>query len=368
MNNSIPKLKDFLTQKEFWAKNWQKFKEHKEYKGFKATLATLLLAGGGTTYYYWAHIWAAIDWVMSHNYPVMMVTIITVGLAIHFITPKQDRGNEFWTVFLFSGTLGNLWGLYAVTVDPNMPGWIYVPGTNTGPEFYMILEDWTFYLGFVFFFYKFYHFFLYKYGNKDFSIKTSNIIKEIHFFGFLLLVVFFLFFTTYCGRSLALLGVPAILLFIPLWKYVNARLLTLFVVFATTVEVVLDWLQVTILSDFVPNWIGWVYIGFDGNGNHMQSKFFLDYVEYPWSWFWGFQRNPVEITPWFGIVGAYLIYFTILGIKCLRNYSAEKPLTEFKPQYNELPLKSILSGTLFCIIILTATALVRVYTLSKGAY
>jgi hypothetical protein len=367
---SLPKIDDHQTQDDFWKKNWKKFKEYMPYKGYKKTLTGMLAAGGGTVYYFWAHIYAALDYLMAHNYQVMLFFIVAFGFLAHFKTPKDKRGNQFWLSFLFVSIMGNLWNLYAVTVDPAMTAWIYVPGTWSGLEMYMVLEDLLFYFAFAFFFYKFYYYFLSHYGNKDFSLKTSNILKEIHFYSLIVLTTFFLFFTTYAGRSLALIcAMPAILVFVPLWKYVNARQLTMFVIFGVCVEVAIDWLQVTVFSDFVKHWVGWAYIGFDGHGGYMQSKFFLDYGKYPWAWLWGFQRSPIEITPWFGISCTYFIYFSILGIKCLKRFIYSESLDDCKPDTSAaLPLKSISKLTIACVAFLIIVALIRVYTLSKGAY
>ena len=50
----------------------------------------------------------------------------------------------------------------------------------------------------------------------------------------------------------------------------------------------------------------WVYLSFDKNGVAYHSNVFLDYNKYSWGWI---GNSPIEITPWFGIVGAYFNYF-----------------------------------------------------------
>jgi hypothetical protein len=366
---SIPEHKNFTGFLDWWKKYGKKMLPSKPFPGYKKVLTGLLAAGSGTVYYYWAHVVAAFHWVMAHNYTFMMLGVIFAALFARYKTPKESRGKNLHIFFPVITVIGYMFGMYATVYDPNMSAFIYVPGNFLGIEYYMVIEDWLFYPNFAFFFHEFYHFFLSREGNSDFSFKTSNIVKQFHFYGLILLTTFFLFFGAAGGRSLALVfAVPCLILFVPLWKIANARVLTIFLIFGVSTEVALDWVEATLLADINPTWTGWSYLGFDSNGNHTQSKFYLDYAKYPWAWFWGLFRTPVENSPWFGITGVYFVYFTTLGIEALNRFKKNISLKDLIPEYGKHKLKSLLPVSLICFGVLAIIVAIRLYYLSEGAY
>jgi len=126
--------------------------------------------------------------------------------------------------------------------------------------------------------------------------------------AYVALTLFFLVFSALAGRTIALMfAVPGMILFFYARDNIDLRKFLLFQVIVVGFEVVWDIFAVSLIQ-FIPgmSWAAqWIYITFDANGAYTHSNIFLDYKTHRWAWL---LRNPVEITPWFGIVGGLLNY------------------------------------------------------------
>jgi hypothetical protein len=239
--------------------------------------------------------------IVGLGYPiiVLLITIITVS-SMYF---KRSKINfkVFVPHMLIGSLCGWFWGIFMEKYDPVFPGWLFHPWSVVGPEWILTLEDWLFYPICGAFFYVIFSIV----KNKETSPEWSKWLFQLFHIA---VTMFYLYFTGIAGKSIALqFAIVSIPLFFYAWdKWDTLHYLKLFsfiVIFAA----LWDWAAVTWITK-IPGfaWASqWIYLTFDSNGIPHHSSVFLSYSEHRWAWIF---RNPIEITPWFGIGGAMFTY------------------------------------------------------------
>ena len=236
---------------------------------------------------------------MGYTYPIIMVIILAIWIINMLIMPKGKwKWRSFVPVMIFSCILGWIWNIWMLKIDPTFPGWLNAPWAVTKIEFIMTLEDWLFYPGCAMVFYVFFRRVDLK-GTSWTSARGHMAVISVY----VVFILFFLIFTRTAGRSEAIMfGVPGVLFYYYARDVIDIKKFLIFQVFIITFECVWDWFAVSWVH-YIPGfaWASqWIYIAFDSAGNYTHSKIFLDYGTHRWAWIF---MNPVEITPWFGIVG-----------------------------------------------------------------
>lgn len=242
--------------------------------------------------------------IIGYGYPIMLVFISLVSI----IGTVKSKWNWkiFFPIFLICTISGWFWGIYIETYDPNFPGWLFLPWSITNIEFILTLEDWLFYPVCTLLF--FFVFVSIKRTANDSKFSHKLICQFFH----IVLTFFFCYFSAVCGQSLCYqCAIPAIILFFYAWDNWNVKHYLKFISLLVIFEIFWDYFAVSWLS-YIPgmSWASqWVYITFDVQNNYLHSSVFLDYSKFKWAWIF---KNPIEITPWFGI--AVCMYFYALYI------------------------------------------------------
>lgn len=281
--------------------------------------------------------------ILALGYPIIVfITLIVTVIAI-----IKNKEKMRWDVFIPHMIIGSFcgwcWGIYMEKFDPNYPGWLFHPWAIIGPEWLMTLEDWLFYPVFGSLFYLIFR--IVKSSVKPYIKVAGRLIPTIPLrWAFQLfhigITLFFIYFSEEAGKSIAFqFALPAIVFFFytfDRWDIVHYTKLFLFIVVFASVW---DWVAVSWIT-YIPgfSWASqWVYVSFNAMGVAHHSSVFLNYTEYPWAWVF---KNPIEITPWFGIAGAMFTYSLALSIeKFIDNLYKEPELIEKeifnieRPQY-----------------------------------
>ncbi len=250
------------------------------------------------------------------NYGYQIALFLLVCLCVLAITALRNRWK--WRTYIpflaFTSGIGWSWNIYILQVDSLFPSWMMRPEGQVGPEFLQTFEDWVFYPVTATVFYSAYRFLQTRV--KDFG-HTRNGAAMALFGFFMTCFVFFTFFTGHCGKSLGIaFGLPTIALWLYSWKHINVKLFVFFLFFAVAFESIWDWIGASWLHR-IPglSWaVHWFYLSFDAAGNPHHSSVFLSYAHNPWAWIFD---NPIEITPWFGILTT-LPFVTIVTLDHLR--------------------------------------------------
>lgn len=251
--------------------------------------------------------------LLSHGYHVVLVVFTAVSAFVAAKLGKQWRWKVFIPYMILLCGAGWLWEALVLRADPHFPAWLFRPESIVGIDIVMTLEDWLFYPVCAMLFYAFYR--LVEQRTPDFTNARARAVVLWGGFAFCALcTIFFGVFGALCGRSLALFfGIPALVLWLYARTSINARLFLYFFLFVVAVEVVWDWTTVAWIHQ-IPGlaWaVQWSYVTFDAAGEPTHSSVFLSYTKYPWAWLF---ENPIEITPWFGIVGAYINFIAIAAL------------------------------------------------------
>lgn len=250
---------------------------------------------------------------LAMGYPIVMVFVWLVGFLGAFLQkPKKWNWKTFWVVFPVCSITGLMWGIYIEKIDPNFPGWLFLPWTVSNKEFLLMLEDWTFYPGCALLFYLIFR--ALKAGQPS-GDGPKIAVTGLH----ITVTCFFCYFSAACGKTLAWqCAIPSLFLFFYAWDKWNLSHYTKFMLlFVIPFEVVWDLVAVSLLS-YIPGmaWASqWVYVAFDVSGKATHSSVFLSYNDHPWAWI---LKNPIEITPWFAVsVGMYFYSMVIATDKFL---------------------------------------------------
>lgn len=251
--------------------------------------------------------------LLSKGYHIVLVLFTAIAGAVAIGLGKRWRWKVFLPYMALLCTAGWIWEAIVLNADPHFPAWLFRPESIFGVDFIMTLEDWLFYPVCAALFYAFYRIVENKVA--DFrNTRVRTVVVWVGFGGCVVSSAFFGIFGALCGRSLALMfGVPALLLWLYARDAINAKLFVFFFVFVVGVEVLWDWTTVAWIHQ-IPGlaWaVQWSYVTFDAAGNPTHSSIFLPYTTHRWAWIF---ENPIEITPWFGIVGAYINYISIVAL------------------------------------------------------
>lgn len=247
--------------------------------------------------------------LIGWGYPIALIVIWVIAIIGAIKLRKIWKWKVFAIVFTLCSITGWLWGIYIEKYDPEFPGWLFLPWSICNLEFLLTLEDWLFYPACTFLFYYIFRAIKEDRNNKNENLKIWTSIIHI------LITCFFCYFTAICGKSLAIqCAIPAIVLFFYAWDYWDIRHYFKFMGLVLVFEILWDYLAVSWLS-YIPGmaWASqWVYITFDIDGNYLHSKVFLDYAKYPWAWIF---KNPIEITPWFGLSVGMYFYALMIAVE-----------------------------------------------------
>lgn len=242
--------------------------------------------------------------LLGAAYPIMIfgLMIVTIFAYKKLKTSEKQFKTIFWGVGLTS-IVGWSWGFWMLHHDPFFPGWIFPPWAVTGIEFLLPLEDWVFYPACTTLFYIIYR----KIKVTDESWNRTWLRRSI--IGFYSgLILFSLFFTELCGKSVSLMFVlPGVLLFYYARKEINLKKFVLFQIILMAINTIWDWWAVSWMHN-IPgmSWASqWIYLSVNESGEYVHSSIFLDYSKHAWAWIF---NNPVENTPYLGFAGGILDY------------------------------------------------------------
>ena len=242
--------------------------------------------------------------LLGYAYPIMVAVISVVAIVLYLKLPKNEQK---YKTMLFGVGLGSIagwvWGFIMLQYDSHFPGWLFPPWAVTGIEFILPIEDLLFYPFCTLIFYIIYR----KIKISDESW-NSNLAQNILISFYRILILFYLIFTSLCGRAVALMfALPGLLLFIYAKDRVNIKKYLLFQLILIFINTIWDWWAVSWMH-YLPNmsWASqWAYITFNERGEYLHSKIFLDFGKHAWAWIF---NNPIEGTPWMGISGGLLNY------------------------------------------------------------
>lgn len=242
--------------------------------------------------------------LLGYAYPIMISLITVITIYLSWKLPKDQRKLKSLFVGVGFGTIaGWVWGYLMLHWDSYFPGWIFPPWAVTGIEFIMPIEDLLFYPFCTLLFYIIFR----KINVTDDSWNKPWIIKSIIAL-YVIIIAFYLLFTSICGRAVALMfAIPGLLFFIYSKDRLNVKKYLVFQVILIAINTIWDWWAVSWLH-YIPGmaWASqWAYISFDKAGDFTHSKIFLDYGANSWAWIF---NNPIEGTPWMGISGGLLNY------------------------------------------------------------
>lgn len=242
--------------------------------------------------------------ILSMGYPItigILSLITTIGL---FLKRKTLNWSVFLPYLIITTISGYMWGIYLLKIDPDFPGWLFYPWTTIGIEFLgMTIEDWIFYPICSTIFYFVYRFF--KKGEE----KSKEVLKISMILIHILLITFFIYFSSTCGKSLAIhQGIFGLFLIPFVWNEFKIKHFLKVEFFVIIFAAIWDYMAVSILARIFPWCSHWSYIAFDAAGNAHHSSIFLDYERYPWAWI---LDNPIEVTPWMAITSSLYVYFII---------------------------------------------------------
>jgi hypothetical protein len=244
------------------------------------------------------------DQIVAFAYPVIALFLVILNIVLLLRIPKAKRRMKTFVVTVGTGSiLGWIWGAWMLKVDPVFPGWLNPPWSVTGLEFIMTLEDWIFYPACTALFYMFYRMVTIK-GKTWTAPKLHWTIITVY----IALTIWFILFSRLAGQTEAVMfAVPGIILYIFARNTIDVKRYLIFQAFVIVFEVIWDLFAVSLVHYFPHHaWASqWIYLTLDANGGFHQSNIFLDRSQHPWAWLF---MNPIEITPWFAIVGGLLDY------------------------------------------------------------
>lgn len=253
--------------------------------------------------------------IIALNY--LWANLAVWAVAIWLIV-KKLRGRFYpktlFYMFFLSMPIAFMWGHYMHYLDPEYKAWNALPFQTVGSISLWSIEDILFYTGCTVLYYCIFRLFQAHFGHwRDF--RHGSDVKAIFWCTIAFGVAFFGFFGEECGRSLSLLyAVPAMIMMFYVWKETNSKLFITFFLIMLAFEMVWDYAMVSWIHS-IPGWSwasGWFYISFGPDGTAHHSHVFM---KYPFGWIF---ENPIEITPWYGMVGAFYPYMLILTIDKLR--------------------------------------------------
>jgi hypothetical protein len=192
-------------------------------------------------------------------------------------------------------------------IDPEFPGWIVPPWSSSGWLGFWCVEDLLFYTFVTVLFYGVYRFSHRNPNAQDF--KCAQRLKTVFFVFLCLASLAILLWSGICGKLETLVyAIPSLLMMVYAWKRINSRRMIIFLGVMVTFETIWDLFAVSWLY-YYRSWApGWIYITWNATGEAQFSRIFLDPATHKWAWIF---NNPVDITPWYGIVGASFIYMAI---------------------------------------------------------
>lgn len=242
--------------------------------------------------------------LLAFLYPLILVGMAIFTVAMFLRLPRQKwKLRTLIPCLIFSTVLGWSWGAWMIHADPTFPGWLFPSWAVTGKEFVLSLEDLVFYPLCTIFFYLVF---------RKVSLPGEPWTSDRGHFAVLavygIMSVFFLLFTSTAGRSEALMfAIPGMIMYALARDRIDIRKFLVFQVFVVLFAGIWDLAAVSWIHR-IPGfaWASdWAYITFDANGGYHHSKIFLDYGTHRWAWIYD---NPIEITPWLGIVGGIFNY------------------------------------------------------------
>lgn len=245
--------------------------------------------------------------IFALGYPIIVLIIFLKTLLLSLLSKEKMKFHVFIPHMIIGSVCGWLWGIFMEKYDEFFPGWLFHPWAIVGPEWVLTLEDYLFYPICGAFFYVLFR--LIK--NKEKSSEWSKWFFQIFH---ITITLFFLYFSSVAGRSIALqFAIVAIPLFFYAWdKWDTGHYLKLFL-FIVIFAAVWDWAAVSWFAS-IPgmSWASqWLYVTFDSSNIPYHSSVFLSYKDCSWAWIF---NNPIEITPWFGIAGAMFTYSLALSL------------------------------------------------------
>lgn len=255
------------------------------------------------------------DQVIAHNFIITDILVIIASVIMILYLKKEWNWKIFCVVCIPCIISGFIWGKEMLYADPNFPAWMILPTGSVGEIWLWSVEDCIFNVATTFLFYGVFRLVHIKKVN-DFKCKFY--IKFTYMLFLFFSSLFMIKYGAYCGKSLTYLyAIPSIFLMIYVWDKINSKLMSLFLFVMILFEVLWDWFAVSWLYYFKSWAPGWIYLSYNDNNILYCSNVFLDPVSYPWAWIF---NNPIEITPWYGIVGATFVYMAILAAdKILKN-------------------------------------------------
>jgi hypothetical protein len=251
---------------------------------------------------------------LGKNYVItnIIVVIVSIAVMIYAVVNKTFKKRWNWRTFFIVTPVciisGFVSGIMLIHYDPKFPGWLMLPWNTLGNIGPISIDDFIFFIFVTFLFYFFYRFFQNK---KVTDFKNHNAIKAIFYFFMVVLSILALSFGAMCSKSLTLFyTLPALFLMAILWKKINIKQFLIFFIIMVIFEVFWDVTAVSLvyyIKSYAP---GWIYITFV-DGKPLHSSVFLSYEKYPWAWI---LYNPIEMTPYYGMAGAFFVYVFILGV------------------------------------------------------
>lgn len=245
--------------------------------------------------------------IVALGYPIIILILSAITIPLLISKRSKMKFKVFLPHMIIGSICGWSWGIFLEKYDPLFPGWLFHPWSIVGPEWILTIEDWLFYPVCGAFFYLLFN--LLK--NRQTSPEWSKWVFQIFHIS---ITLFFIYFTSVAGRSIALqfalISIPLFFYTWDQWDTLHYLKLFLFIVLFAAIW---DWAAVSWIAD-IPgfSWASqWIYLTFDSNGIPHHSSVFLSYENHKWAWIF---RNPIEITPWFGIAGAMFTYSLNLAL------------------------------------------------------
>ncbi|MDD5650692.1 MAG: hypothetical protein PHF86_09825 [Candidatus Nanoarchaeia archaeon] len=245
--------------------------------------------------------------IVALGYPIIVAIITFITTYLLFSKRSKMNFKVFIPHMIIGSICGWFWGIYMEKFDTTFPGWLFHPWSVVGPEWILTLEDWLFYPVCGAFFYTIFRLLHNRFTSSEWSKWAFQIFH-------IAVTMFFLYFTSVAGRSIALqFALVSIPLFFYAWNTWDTRHYLKLFLFIVLFAALWDWAAVTWITK-IPgfSWASqWIYLTFDTAGNPHHSSVFLSYTANRWAWIF---NNPVEITPWFGIAGAMFTYSLVLAL------------------------------------------------------
>ncbi|MBN1981531.1 MAG: hypothetical protein JW795_08375 [Chitinivibrionales bacterium] len=241
---------------------------------------------------------------LGYAYTIIVIALTIFSIIWVILLPKsQLKIRTFAVAMVLSTALGYIWDTWMLKADPTYPGWLMAPWAIVQKEFILTLEDILFFPACALLFYCIF---------RRLSIKGTPWTSPYGHYTVIgvysILIIIALCITATAGRSEALLfGIPGVCMYIYARNTINIKRFLIFQIVILAIQSGWDLVAVSLIHR-IPGfaWASqWIYISFDQMGNYYHSKVFLDYGTHQWAWI---LDNPVEITPWFGIVGGLFNY------------------------------------------------------------